>query len=133
MEAALAELGDGWEALTDRSEALLRGVGRTSTHSPVAGSALREACTRLLNLVDRPDFMPLFTEWARLELTVVLSRQAQRALWQAKVGCERVSPKGPLARAAELRPANFKSLSAEQQWAIDKRLGILDWDGSPEK
>jgi len=25
------------------------------------------------------------------------------------------------------RPSNFEFLSAEEQWAIDKRLGILDW------
>lgn len=28
------------------------------------------------------------------------------------------------------RPANFFQLSAEDQWAWDKSLGILDWDGS---
>ena len=27
------------------------------------------------------------------------------------------------------RPASFSSLSAEEQWAIDKKLGILDWKG----
>lgn len=27
------------------------------------------------------------------------------------------------------RPANYHCLSMEQQWAIDKRLGILDWEG----
>jgi len=27
------------------------------------------------------------------------------------------------------RPANFLSLSAEEKWAIDKSLGILDWEG----
>jgi len=29
------------------------------------------------------------------------------------------------------RPRNFGSLSSSEQWAIDKRLGILDWD--PDK
>jgi hypothetical protein len=29
------------------------------------------------------------------------------------------------------RPANHNELSAEAQWAIDKRLGILDWDPTP--
>ena len=29
------------------------------------------------------------------------------------------------------RPPNFDDLSAEEQWAIDHRLGILDWDPSP--
>ncbi len=28
------------------------------------------------------------------------------------------------------RPINFFKLDAETQWAIDKSLGILDWDGS---
>lgn len=27
------------------------------------------------------------------------------------------------------RPRNYLSLSAEEQWMIDKRLGILDWKG----
>jgi len=26
------------------------------------------------------------------------------------------------------RPKDFFKLSASEQWAIDKRLGILDWD-----
>jgi hypothetical protein len=30
---------------------------------------------------------------------------------------------------AKLRPSNFDELSAEEQWGIDKELGILDWDG----
>jgi len=28
------------------------------------------------------------------------------------------------------RPKNFFNLSAQTQWAIDKNLGILDWNGS---
>lgn len=44
-----------------------------------------------------------------------------------------INGKGPLARAAELRPANFRELEMQEQWDIDKRLGILDWDGDPEK
>lgn len=27
------------------------------------------------------------------------------------------------------RPINFFKLSPEQQWEIDKKLGILDWKG----
>ncbi len=27
------------------------------------------------------------------------------------------------------RPTNYFELSGEEQWAIDKRLGILDWIG----
>lgn len=27
------------------------------------------------------------------------------------------------------RPSNFFKLPLEEQWAIDKRLGILDWEG----
>lgn len=35
----------------------------------------------------------------------------------------------PDARQACKRPQNYADLSAADQWAIDKRLGILDWDG----
>ncbi|MBS1722778.1 MAG: hypothetical protein JSS66_07330 [Armatimonadetes bacterium] len=28
------------------------------------------------------------------------------------------------------RPSDYFELSAEIQWAIDKSLGILDWDGA---
>lgn len=28
------------------------------------------------------------------------------------------------------RPHNYFRLSAREQWEIDARLGILDWDGS---
>jgi hypothetical protein len=31
---------------------------------------------------------------------------------------------------AKLRPTDYASLSPEDQWQIDKRLGILDWKGS---
>jgi hypothetical protein len=27
------------------------------------------------------------------------------------------------------RPRNYHELTAEEQWAIDKQLGILDWEG----
>ena len=36
----------------------------------------------------------------------------------------------PGARAALNRPVDFDELEPSVQWAIDKRLGILDWDGS---
>jgi hypothetical protein len=29
-----------------------------------------------------------------------------------------------------LRPINFGELDAQKRWDIDKRLGILDWDGT---
>ncbi len=32
-------------------------------------------------------------------------------------------------KQAEKRPDNYESLSAREQWEIDKELGILDWDG----
>lgn len=28
------------------------------------------------------------------------------------------------------RPSNFNELNPQSQWAIDKSLGILDWDGN---
>jgi hypothetical protein len=27
------------------------------------------------------------------------------------------------------RPKNFRKLSAQEQWDIDRSLGILDWEG----
>lgn len=30
---------------------------------------------------------------------------------------------------ARLRPSNYADLTAREQWAIDKELGLLDWDG----
>ena|ERR1051326_2836078 len=34
---------------------------------------------------------------------------------------------------AQLRPANFSSMTPAEQWAVDKDLGILDWDGSDDR
>ena len=31
------------------------------------------------------------------------------------------------------RPSDFTFLTAEEQWAIDKRLGLLDWSPTPEE
>jgi hypothetical protein len=36
----------------------------------------------------------------------------------------------PPAVRAKLRPANYLELEPREQWEIDKRLGILDWDGT---
>lgn len=40
-----------------------------------------------------------------------------------------------MALMALQRPANYAQLPGEVQWAIDKKLGILDWDGTgdPER
>jgi hypothetical protein len=43
-----------------------------------------------------------------------------------------VKPTGPQAIiAATQRPKNYNKLTPEDQWAVDKALGILDWDGDP--
>ena len=34
-----------------------------------------------------------------------------------------------MAKRAQERPTNYNKLSAREQWEIDKKLGILDWDG----
>lgn len=36
----------------------------------------------------------------------------------------------PSAQAACKRPQDYFALSGEDQWAVDRNLGILDWDGS---
>ena len=38
---------------------------------------------------------------------------------------------GLMASRARQRPADFEQLSAEDRWKVDKKLGILDWDGDP--
>jgi hypothetical protein len=35
----------------------------------------------------------------------------------------------PMRERAKMRPQNFEQLSGQEQWDIDKSLGILDWDG----
>lgn len=35
-----------------------------------------------------------------------------------------------MSEEAKKRPDNFEEMSAEEQWEIDKELGILDWEGS---
>lgn len=37
---------------------------------------------------------------------------------------------GDLFNIALTRPQGFGKLSCEEQWRIDKELGLLDWDGS---
>ena len=37
---------------------------------------------------------------------------------------------GQMFEASFGRPKDYTKLSPEHQWAIDARLGILDWDGS---
>ena len=37
------------------------------------------------------------------------------------------------AKMALKRPKNYVKLSAREQWEIDKRLGILDWNPSKEE
>lgn len=37
----------------------------------------------------------------------------------------------PMLRAALRRPDNYAQLGPAEQWAIDKHLGILDWEPTP--
>ena len=39
---------------------------------------------------------------------------------------------GPQATLALCRPSNYHELSAQEQWDVDRNLGILDWDGRSE-
>jgi hypothetical protein len=36
-------------------------------------------------------------------------------------------------RQALKRPGNYNTLAPDVQWAIDKSLGILDWDPTPDE
>lgn len=35
-----------------------------------------------------------------------------------------------MAEVAKQRPGNFEKLTPQEQWEVDKKLGILDWDGN---
>ena len=37
---------------------------------------------------------------------------------------------GEMFEQAMKRPSNYSKLPESEQWEIDKKLGILDWDGS---
>ena len=57
-------------------------------------------------------------------------------VWRTKAGFVASLPDGKNlyslsegARKALDRPANYADLPPSEQWAIDKQLGILDWDG----
>lgn len=34
---------------------------------------------------------------------------------------------------AQMRPSNFEQLPTAEQWAIDRGLGLLDWDGTDDR
>jgi hypothetical protein len=57
-----------------------------------------------------------------------------QALVEVRDGILIITPLGfdalsPMARRSLQRPKNFFELSPVEQWAVDERLGILDWDG----
>jgi hypothetical protein len=54
-------------------------------------------------------------------------RFIQRLIEQAK---EADRPLGPMASLARQRPVNYCELTPQSQWDIDKRLGIIDWNGA---
>jgi len=50
-----------------------------------------------------------------------------RTFLKWRIWKERTHPIGDL--RSRFRPANYASLTQQEQWAIDKKLGILDWSG----
>jgi hypothetical protein len=73
---------------------------------------------------------PLFAEALKLP-NVRLPESFLKALGVVPVKEARVSSRRLNARERELgRSENYWDMSPEDQWAEDKRLGILDWDGT---
>jgi hypothetical protein len=65
------------------------------------------------------------------ELVGLSKREAaQLALVEFSKHAQALIKQSPMRERAKRRPANFEQLSGEDQWAIDKSLGILDWDGT---
>ena len=57
--------------------------------------------------------------------------EMKRAVRKTVVGSGQRCRDGVLMKdKAKQRPADFATLSPKRQWAIDKALGILDWDGT---
>lgn len=50
---------------------------------------------------------------------------------QAEAEQARLRDKTPEERSM-MRPEDYETLSPEDQWQVDKKLGILDWDGKSE-
>ena len=73
------------------------------------------------------DYKPVPIRMARELKALGLVVSEGKRFKATKKGLERLSP---LARTALRRPKDYAERSPENQWAIDKGLGILDWDGS---
>jgi microsomal dipeptidase-like Zn-dependent dipeptidase len=54
---------------------------------------------------------------------------ALQAMSLPTVNLSKETTDSDMARRAKKRPKNYASLTGEEQWQIDKDLGILDWDG----
>ena len=56
--------------------------------------------------------------------------KAEIELGKALRAGKAISLRPPSMADRRKRPDDFSSLSPQEQWCIDKNLGILDWDGS---
>jgi hypothetical protein len=65
------------------------------------------------------------TEEKALELAQAQIPGFQHRIFHGKLG--------PQALKAQRRPHNFSTLSPAARWALDRRLGILDWTGQPHE
>jgi len=75
-------------------------------------------------------YRPMFSDYSAVQC------HACGTVWRTKADFVLSLPDGKNlydlsegARKAMERPANYADLPADEQWAIDKKLGILDWDG----
>lgn len=58
------------------------------------------------------------------------TRDTKQAHGRARAQCRKeLMTEREMFEASFRRPKNFFHLSAEEQWRIDKELGILDWNG----
>lgn len=58
------------------------------------------------------------------------AQERDEAYIRLKQQVEQPMTQGQMYEQALKRPKGFDDFDAEQKWAIDKSLGILDWDGS---
>lgn len=66
------------------------------------------------------------------QLKTILEDVRRRKVAMAVTPAGETKPTGNsfMRSQAARRPSNFHELSGAEQWAIDKELGILDWDGT---
>jgi hypothetical protein len=114
--------------LTERQKITLRAIVK-------AAIAQGAVCQRLNSFVAAEpgnvlrSVYDVMTEQAIMAMETIESDPIHAMVDHLQVFIQQSAQGGSPAERAKQRPANYAALSSQDQWAIDRRLGILDWDG----